>query len=666
MIGLIILGLACDKDPDKPQSDAAWEFSPIYGVPNVDDDNEDGVPDGTAELNGSEDDLEPLELDSAYWVGGDLILTQNDDGFRVYENGELIMNSAGDERTIAEDAYLEIEFLDYNTTGSLTLSQGSNSAEIQLQSAPLIINHHLQPAEMVYAMSYMGGGGNGQFINGLQNALGDRFTPFDLQTYGWDVWIQDEIEFGTLVSPSTRIDVVIDSIRDRGLDPLAEAELEGSGIGVQTWGNGWATSQDSFGNLEASPPVTVNGVEYPFGRVYYGDWRGDTIHQDLTTFLDNQTVQAPVQLDVTWLCVGHVDEFSTFVPDPASAKGFKLLVTDTEVGYEFFESLEAETTYCSDSTYSDQDSCEAAGMCSDSTYTTQADCEATAMCSDGVSLDEASCLAANGCSDGESADQATCEAAGMCSDGVSADQATCEAAGMCSDGLSADQATCEAAGMCSDSTYTTQADCESNTETWTAETWSMGTWTTGIWTEATWTAETWTAHEWNSMSLPKYSSDHNYDDVNAIISDTALRALNEDIQMDYIEPNIEIFKAEFGLTEDDIIRIPMLFEEAPGCGSYTATLLPGTVNMIVAPEDGTGEADLIMPDPYFRSIIGNQSTDPFIEEVNSLLPDGSRPHWIDDWEGYHMALGEVHCGSNTKRTPTSNWYESALHLLGGE
>ena len=67
--------------------------------------------------------------------------------------------------------------------------------------------------------------------------------------------------------------MVIDSIRDRGLDPLPEAELEGNGVGVQTWGEGWATSQDPFGNLEASPPVTVDGVEYPFGRIYYGDWR---------------------------------------------------------------------------------------------------------------------------------------------------------------------------------------------------------------------------------------------------------------------------------------------------------------------------------------------------------------------------------------------------------
>ena len=192
--------MACEKEPDKQQTEPSWEFSTVFGVPNVDDDNEDGVPDGSADLNGNEDDLEPLVIGDEYWTNGDLNLAQNDDGFRVYEDGVLIMNSAGDSVTISEGTFLEIEYLDYNTTGSLTLSKGNNSATIPLQSAPLIINHHLQPAEMVYAMSYNGGGGNGMFINGLQTALGDRFTPFDLQTYGWDVWIQDEIEFGTMVS----------------------------------------------------------------------------------------------------------------------------------------------------------------------------------------------------------------------------------------------------------------------------------------------------------------------------------------------------------------------------------------------------------------------------------------------------------------------------------
>jgi protein-arginine deiminase len=313
------------------------------------------------------------------------------------------------------------------------------------------------------------------------------------------VWLQDEIEFGTLSSPFNRVDVVVDSIRDRGLDSLPEAEWEAPNFSVKTWGSGTANSQDSFGNLEVSPPVTVDGVEYPHGRIYYGYWRNEVVTQSLQDFLQNQEVQAPFQLDVTWLCVGHVDEFLTFIPDASSEKGFKMLITDTVAGYEFLESLDS------------------------------------------------------------------------------------------------------------------------------------------------------------SMSIPKYSS-HNYSSIADILNDSALRSLNEDIQLDYLNPALAVLETELGITEDDIIRVPMLFEEPSGCGGYTATLFPGTVNMIVATnEDGKG-AKLIMPDPYLRSDTSDQSSDPFITHINSLLPEGNEPYWIDDWSEYHMMLGEVHCGSNTLRTPSTTFW----------
>ena len=645
-----MMGLGCNSGSKTQNSNPDWSFSPLYGIPNVDDDDQDGLSDWEGSLNSQEDDLETLDIDSAYWNslgdGEKLTLSQNSEGFRVYKDGELITNSEGDQADIsnASSAYFEVEFLDYNTMGSLTLSNDSKSVDIPLQSAPLLINHHLQPAEMVYAMAYSGNGGNGSFINGLTGALGSRFTSYDLQTYGWDVWIQDEIEFGTLVSPTSRIDVVIDSIRDRGLDSLPEAEMQGSGTAVQTWGSGWATSQDSFGNLEATPPITVDGIEYPFGRIYYGLWRSDSIHSELRTFLEEQAVQSPVQLDVTWLCVGHVDEFMSFIPDPSSDKGFKLMVTDTTVGYEFFENLELETAYCSDETLLDQISCEDTGACSDANLLTQESCEEAGSCSDNALMDKESC-----------------ELTGICSDQTLIDEISCTAAGLCSDVTIIDQVSCEAASSCSDPAYASQNYCEENNEIWTQE-----TWTAESWTAETWTAESWTAEVWNSMELPKYSTDHHYDSVSEILNDTALRSLNEDIQMDYIEPNIESFVSEFGLVEDDIIRVPMLFEEALQCGSYTATLLPGTVNMIVAPDPNSDETDLIMPDPYFRENINNQASDPFIAHIESLLPEKSRPHWVDDWEWYHMALGEVHCGSNTKRTPLANWYESASHLITGD
>jgi protein-arginine deiminase len=36
---------------------------------------------------------------------------------------------------------------------------------------------------------------------------------------------------------------------------------------------------------------------------------------------------------------------------------------------------------------------------------------------------------------------------------------------------------------------------------------------------------------------------------------------------------------------------------------------------------------------------------------------------VDDWNAYHLLWGEVHCGTNTVRTPTANWWEDAMHLL---
>jgi len=33
-------------------------------------------------------------------------------------------------------------------------------------------------------------------------------------------------------------------------------------------------------------------------------------------------------------------------------------------------------------------------------------------------------------------------------------------------------------------------------------------------------------------------------------------------------------------------------------------------------------------------------------------------HFIDDWNEYHCYYGEIHCGTNVKRTPpTVNWWE---------
>ena len=511
-----------EQDPE-----TAYILTEIYGVANFDDDNLNGEADwfdngvdleADSAVVVDEDDLAtftiPLEFIQNMSKNQKLKLVQNSDFIRVYrkkgENWTLIMNSVDDFYTIvnkqqSNSIVLGFEFSDFLQSGSfsLTLQENNNaiySWDISAFSAPLLVNHHLQPARMAYSMLDPTAGGNQSFIDGFQKLTDEgTLTTFRLRDYNWDVWIQDEIEFSLLDSPNSQIDVVIDSIRDRGLDDVPEEHFTSQNTIIATWGSGWATSQDSFGNLEASPPITVKNTEYPFGRAYYGKWGNDQLHDDMKNILAAQAYQAPVELDVRFLCVGHVDEFVSFVPDASSAKGFKMLITDINEGYELLQSV-------------------------------------------------------------------------------------------------------------------------------------------------------------SNMSLPQYTSSKGIADINDILNDSALRSLNEEIQEDYIEPAVDIFIAEFGLEESDIIRVPMLFEEVPQCYSSTATLFPGVVNMLVfTNEDGTG-ADLFVPDPYLRSNLNQVNGDILRNALEERIPEGNTIHWVDDWEWYHMALGEVHCGSNVQREPADQWW----------
>ena len=78
-----------------------------------------------------------------------------------------------------------------------------------------------------------------------------------------------------------------------------------------------------------------------------------------------------------------------------------------------------------------------------------------------------------------------------------------------------------------------------------------------------------------------------------------------------------------------------------------------------------GVTYLFLPDPFLRSNATSQADDPFIAEFESLLPSGAdyKYTWVDDWDIYHMGLGEVHCGTNVIRTPNANWWEVGMHLL---
>ena len=512
-----------DAAPDAAQ--IAWVFSDVYGVPNLDDDNGAGVDFLEAPFAG-DDDLSTLLLPAAQMdsLGPDegLELRLADDGgqLKIWRDGELLLGpDMPGPHTLQPSGALElqVEFGDYNASAVLEIARVSATGEnletaaVSLRAAPLIMNHHGQPAERLWALSVNAPGySNKAFIDGYKNALGDRFVSLPGAPYDWDVWVQDEIEFATLTGAAgERLDVVIDSIRDRGLAPFAESELVGPGTIAATWGvPSQRTTFDAFGNLEASPPVVVDKTAYPFGRIYYGRIGNAGLNSVLGDFLAEQKIQSPFQLPTQWLCVGHVDEFSSIVPDPSSPKGFKLLLSDIPSGVALLQSLSP------------------------------------------------------------------------------------------------------------------------------------------------------------ALSLPQYADDHGYATVGDILDDPGLMSLNVDLQSDYLDPIAETFKAELGLTDDDIIRVPSLFERVPGCGGRVVALIPGMVNLIVANVAGE-PARLFVPDPFFRDDVTSQVGDPFIDAFDAAMPAGLELHYLDNWDVYHMGLGEVHCGTNVQRTPVGEWWTEGMALLGG-
>jgi protein-arginine deiminase len=367
----------------------------------------------------------------------------------------------------------------------------------------MIVNHHLQNAEYVWAV---GANSNQSMISTIASVVGDRFILVNSP----DVWIQDELEWALATAPGKRLNVAVDSIRDRPLDAYVKG-LRAPDVEPMTWGNpAQETTEDKFGNLEVTPPHTAGGVDYPLGRIYYGAGATCSPHVEVKEHLARQKVQKPIEVDTCWLCVGHVDEYISFIPTPGTDKGFKLLIADVDAAYAILDDLPAGT------------------------------------------------------------------------------------------------------------------------------------------------------------SLPRYADTHGYATIGEIVGDNTLRALNQDIQADRIDPVREQLMAELDLDESDVLRIPAIFERIWGCsykdGTAVAAMIPGMLNLTVVNFEGEA-LRIFVSDPFMRSDTGDQSGDPLIANFKAALPPDYEIHFVDDWYTYHVAIGEVHCGTNVARSPSGEWWTDARHLF---
>jgi protein-arginine deiminase len=130
-------------------------------------------------------------------------------------------------------------------------------------------------------------------------------------------------------------------------------------------------------------------------------------------------------------------------------------------------------------------------------------------------------------------------------------------------------------------------------------------------------------------------------------SDRDFQGWQNDVQSK-IDDVVKKLKTQTGVKDDEIIKVPILYEKN-GEGNYEA-VTAAMVNMLVI------NNHCIIPKPY-GPIVGD--ADLFQKELEDKLNElGLTTHWIDDWYEYHVCAGEVHCGTNTLRKPAvPNWWE---------
>ena len=116
-----------------------------------------------------------------------------------------------------------------------------------------------------------------------------------------------------------------------------------------------------------------------------------------------------------------------------------------------------------------------------------------------------------------------------------------------------------------------------------------------------------------------------------------------------VDEQLQILLDETGLPEDEVLHLPFLHHSVFG---LSVAYQPGTVNGI-----SLSQTVFASPRPYGPKIDGVDIFEAqMIEEYAKV---GVTVYWVEDWDLYHVLLGEVHCGSNAFReTPSVKWWET--------
>jgi len=260
----------------------------------------------------------------------------------------------------------------WNGYATITLTVGTAGAPmvdvVKMRLAPVVTRHHLAPEQQVFVTKFAGDTGSTAMRDTLYGAMDgttsstpppnvteiDGDQDFNGAYVFDDQWMQDLFEAGYMSMPIAGgqqhvIDVYLRSANvyyDSPTNPLRDAgkvvfaKFRGPDVaGVDAYDpkhDPNMDSLDSLGNLETVPPYSLNGKDYPLGRVFRGSV--PSFHPDsvFETMIESQALQPPIYIDTSWLFIGHADETISFVK-ASTPRGWAVLVNDPALAKQMLQ-----------------------------------------------------------------------------------------------------------------------------------------------------------------------------------------------------------------------------------------------------------------------------------------------------------------------------------------
>jgi hypothetical protein len=373
-VAFCIIGTIAAADRTEPLSRKCnagqRQPKPAILVPNIDDDNGDGIPDvnATPLPAGSDDEMLQIQVfpDGKLPKGAKVraeiaepwtrfarvfILRPFPGGSRfvppfvemnpaeVRKRGVVIGVEAADFPAPDRPPTIDVKVVFETREGRLLYEK-----KILCGVAPFLLSCCLDPAEQVQVVRTRV---TERFVHNLEplvEAAGAKLEIVeDASIPEHDIWIQDAVEIGYATDGERLVHFALHGNRGRALDAVFAKKTLGRNFGVLKKGDyrGRAAEWiDWYGNLEVSPPAKAKGRDFRNGRIYAGTQGVRAMHPEVIQFLEAQGVQGPVLwLDTSWLVIGHVDETVSWVSSKVGTP-FRMMIPSPRLAVEILKRAE--------------------------------------------------------------------------------------------------------------------------------------------------------------------------------------------------------------------------------------------------------------------------------------------------------------------------------------